>query len=171
MFTFAKMLETFCPGDRSRNVYGFDTFDGYSGFTNDDGSAQNWVKDSIGEKKSNFQVIEKLCELNNLDNFIAGVERSVIIQGDVTQTVPIFASQPNGLRISLLYFDTNLYETTLTGIETLYPLVVSGGVIAFNAYGIPPWEGEARAFEQYFEQPDSRRLRSGINQIYLVHTS
>ena len=150
MFSFAKMMETFCPGDRSRKVYGFDTFEGYSGFTNDDGLAQHWVKDSIGEKKSNLEVITKLCELNNLDNFIAGVERSVIIQGDVTQTVPTFVSQPNGLRISLLYFDTNLYEPTLVGLEHLYPLVVPGGLVAFNAYGIPPWEGEARAFEQYF---------------------
>lgn len=150
MFSFAKMLETFCPGDRSRKVYGFDTFQGYSCYTNNDGLAQHWVKDSIGDKKSNFEEITKLCELNNLDNFIAGVERSVIIRGDVTQTVPTFASQPNGLRIALLYFDTNLYEPTLVGLEHLYPLVVPGGVVAFNAYGIPPWEGEARAFEQYF---------------------
>jgi hypothetical protein len=150
MFSFAKMLETFCPGDRSRKVYGFDTFDGYSGFTSNDGSAEHWVKDSIGKKRSNFELMTKLCEINNLDGFIAGVERSVIIRGDVTKTVPTFASSPNGLRISLLYFDTNLYEPTLVGLEHLYPLVVPGGVVAFNAYGIPPWEGEARAFEKYF---------------------
>lgn len=159
MFSFAKMLETFCPGDRSRKVYGFDTFDGYSGFTSDDGLAQHWVKGSIGEKRSNFDVITKLCEINNLDNFIAGVERSVIIRGDVTQTVPTFASQPNGLRISLLYFDTNLYEPTLVGLEHLYPLVVPGGVVAFNAYGIPPWEGEARAFENYFGKTGQPALK------------
>ncbi len=172
MFSFAKMLETFCPGDRSRKVYGFDTFDGYSGFTNDDGSAQHWVKDSIGEKKSNFEVITKLCELNNLDNFIAGVERSVIIRGDVTQTVPTFASQPNGLRISLLYFDTNLFEPTLVGLKHLYPLVVPGGVVAFNAYGIPPWEGEARAFEQYFGEKGQPVLKkweySNIPSAYFI---
>ena len=150
MFSFAKMLEQFCPGDRSRKVYGFDTFDGYSGFTNDDGMAENWVNESIGEKRSNFDVISKLCELNNLDNLIAGVERSVVIRGDVTETVPTFASRANGLRIALLYFDTNLYEPTLAGLEHLYPLVVPGGVVAFNGYGIPPWEGEARAFERYF---------------------
>jgi hypothetical protein len=172
MFSFAKMMETFCPGDRSRKVYGFDTFDGYSGFTNDDGSAQHWVKDSIGDKKSNFEVITKLCELNNLDNFIAGVERSVIIRGDVTQTVPTFASQPNGLRISLLYFDTNLYEPTLVGLKHLYPLVVPGGVVAFNAYGIPPWEGEARPFEQYFGEKGQPVLKkweySNIPSAYFI---
>ena len=172
MFSFAKMLETCCPGDRSRKVYGFDTFDGYSGFTNDDGSSQHWVKDFIGEKKSSFEVITKLCELNNLDNFIAGVERSVIIRGDVTQTVPTFASQPNGLRISLLYFDTNLYEPTLVGLKHLYPLVVPGGVVAFNAYGIPPWEGEARAFEQYFGEKGQPALKkweySNIPSAYFI---
>lgn len=172
MFTFAKMMETFCPGDRSRKVYGFDTFDGYSDFSNNDDSAENWVKDSIGEKKSNFQVVEKLSELNNLDNFVSGVERSVIIPGDVLQTVPTFASQSNGLRISLLYFDTNLYEPTLTGLKYLYPLVVPGGVVAFNAYGIPPWEGEARAFEEYFASMGLPELKkwdfSNIPSAYFV---
>lgn len=29
LFTWANLLETFCPGDRSRRVYGFEHFDGY----------------------------------------------------------------------------------------------------------------------------------------------
>ena len=66
------------------------------------------------------------------------------------QTVPKFASEPNGLRLSLLYFDINLYEPTLVGLKHLYPLVVPGGVVAFNGYGIPPWEGEAKALEEFF---------------------
>ena len=29
LFTWAKLMETFCPGDRGRKVYGFDNFKGY----------------------------------------------------------------------------------------------------------------------------------------------
>ena len=151
LFSFSKLMETFCPGDRSRKIYGFDSFNGYQNFkTVYDGESQDWVKESIGNKKSNYQMMQKLCDINNLDNFIPGVERVVIIPGDVMQTVPKFASEPNGLRLSLLYFDINLYEPTLVGLKHLYPLVVPGGVVAFNGYGIPPWEGEAKALEEFF---------------------
>ena len=71
-----------------------------------------------------MEIIETLCLINNLDNLITGVERSVIIKGDITETVPKFAADPSGLRIALLYFDSNLYEPTLVGLKHLYPLVV-----------------------------------------------
>ena len=35
-------------------------------------------------------------------------------------------------------------------LEHLWPLVVQGGVVAFDEYGIPPWEGESRAVDEFF---------------------
>lgn len=172
MFTFSKLLETFCPGDRTRKVYGFDTFEGYRNFTKADGSPEAWIADSIGYKKSNLEIVQKLCEMNNLDNMIAGVERSVIVPGDVSKTVPEFAAEPSGLRISLLYFDTNLYEPTAVGLKYLYPLVVTGGVVAFNAYGVPPWEGESKAFDDFFSgstRPQVKKMEfSHIPAAYFI---
>ena len=71
LFSFSKLMETFCPGDRSRKIYGFDSFNGYQNFkTVYDGESQDWVKESIGNKKSNYQMMQKLCDINNLDNFL-----------------------------------------------------------------------------------------------------
>ncbi|OEU70993.1 MAG: hypothetical protein BA863_18850 [Desulfovibrio sp. S3730MH75] len=172
LFTFSKLLETFCPGDRSRKVYGFDTFEGYTNFKKNDAESKEWIEDSIGTKVSNVEMMQKLCDINNLDNFIAGVERSVIIPGDVSKTVPEFAKNPNGLRISLLYFDTNLYEPTAAGLEHLYKYVIPGGIVAFNGFGIPPWEGEAKAFEEFFEGKKMPKLKkmdfSHIPSAYFV---
>lgn len=159
LFTFAKLMETFCPGDRSRKIYGFDTFDGYKDFKENDGEVGTWIDKGIGTKKSSYEIMQSITDINNLDNFLAGVERTVIIPGDISQTVPKFASEPTGVRISLLYFDSNLYEPTMTGLKYLYPLVVPGGVVAFNAYGIPPWEGESKAFEEYFADKKMPTLR------------
>ncbi|MFC1584219.1 TylF/MycF/NovP-related O-methyltransferase [Fibrobacterota bacterium] len=150
LFTFAKLLETFVPGDRSRKVYGFDNFKGYPDFTEKDGQALPWVKKLIGNKKSKLSYIEDMVRLHNNDNLIPGVERVKIIPGDIKDTVPEFVKSSLGMRISLLYFDVNIYEPTKVGLEFLYPLVIPGGVVAFNAYGAPPWEGEANAIEEYF---------------------
>ena len=31
------------------------------------------------------------------------------------------------------------------------PLVVPGGVVVFDEYGIRPWEGESKAVDEFFE--------------------
>jgi hypothetical protein len=161
-FTWSKLLETFVPGDRSRKVYGFDNCSGYPEFSSEDGNPMPWVEGIIGEKAASESYIESMVELHNNDNLLPGVERCKIIIGDIAETVPKFASESLGTRISLLYFDVNLYEPTLIGLKWLYPLVLPGGIVAFNAYGAPPWQGEALAIERYFkevgEQPIMRKF-------------
>jgi hypothetical protein len=47
----------------------------------------------------------------------------------------------------------------MVGLKHLWPLVVPGGVVLFDEYGIPPWEGESRAVDEFFsdiEQPIKR---------------
>lgn len=151
-FTFGKLLETFCPGDRSRLVYGFDSFEGYKDFADNDGEIGSWVGSLIGDKKSDQNLMMKLCELHNLDNMISGVERVRFVPGDVADTVPAFANDVKGTRIALLYFDVNLYTPTKVGLAHLYDLVLPGGVIAFNGFGSPPWEGESKAVEEFLAE-------------------
>lgn len=161
-FTWSKLLETFVPGDRSRKVYGFDNCSGYTEFSSEDGNPMPWVERIIGKKSANKSYIESMVELHNNDNLLPGVERCKIIIGDIAETVPKFTSESQGTRISLLYFDVNIYEPTMIGLKYLYPLVLPGGIVAFNAYGASPWQGEALAIERYFkevgEQPIMRKF-------------
>lgn len=161
LFTWANFLETFCPGDRIRKVFGFDDFRGYSKFTDgkDDG-AREYVRELGHRLASDRDVMGTLVKLHNDDNILRGVERCRIIEGDVCETVPEFVASTKGLRLCLLYIDTNLYESTKVGLECLYPLVVPGGIVAFNGYGQQPWEGEARAIEEFFgeKQPVMRKF-------------
>ena len=159
LFTWSKLLETFVPGDRSRKVYGFDNCKGYPEFSPEDGDPNPWVEQMIGQKVVGEGYIRRMVDLHNEDNLLPGVERCKIIIGDIVETVPEFVTKSQGTRISLLYFDVNLYEPTLAGLKHLYPLVLPGGIVAFNGYGGPPWQGEAQAIEQYFdEQPTMRKF-------------
>ncbi len=44
----------------------------------------------------------------------------------------------------------DLYEPTKFGMEQLFPLVLQGGVVCFDGYGLVPWQGETRAVDEYF---------------------
>jgi hypothetical protein len=151
-FTWSKLMETFCPGDRGRKVYGFESLKGYEDFRPEDERGRNWVNRLIGRMAPTEAFLDGMVELHNKDNFLRGVERCCLLKGDILETVPAFAKNNLGTRISLLYFDCNLYAPTLCGLRHLMPLMVPGGVVAFNAYGVPPWEGEAKGIEDYFAE-------------------
>ena len=86
-----------------------------------------------------------------MDNLVPGVERCRLIEGDIRKTIPRFLKENPGLRICLLHFDVDLYEPTLFGLKQLYPLVVKGGLVVFDEYGLIPWQGESLAVEEYFK--------------------
>ena len=154
-FSFHKFLEIFCPTDTSKKVYGFDSFEGLTDFSEQDGrTAYDQVSDKqVGgwSAKAVEEEIFELCRLANADNILAR-ERSRLIKGRVQDTLPSFLQDTPGLRISLLHFDLDLYEPTYYTLNHLWDLIVPGGVVVFDEYGLPPWGGEATAFDQFVKE-------------------
>ena len=152
-FNWINLFETFSPGDRVRKVFGFDHFEGFKDFEKDKGDdSKDWLlknnKEGILEQ-GDEDLIQSLLELHNKDSFLPGVERGSLIVGDICKTVPEFYKNNMGTRLSLLYFDVNLYAPTKVALDKLYDLVLPGGIIAFNGYTAAPWEGEAKAIEDF----------------------
>lgn len=151
LFTWSKLMETFLPGDRIKKVIGFDHFQGYNNFHQIDENVPDFIDKNFKEKydlKGDYNIIKKLIKLHNQDNIIRGLERCLLIYGDVMETIPRFITATAGLRISLLNLDVNLYEPTKLALEKFFPLVVPGGIISLNAYGQQPFEGESKAVDE-----------------------
>lgn len=157
LFTWAKLLETFAPGDRSRKVYGFESTKGYGELAPEDGNPEPWMRQVTGMKVVPENYLDRMVRLTNRDNLIPDAERVRVIKGEIATTVPAFARDSQGTRFSLLYFDVNLYTPTLIGLRHLYPLLMPGGILAFNGYGSPPWQGESVAIETYFREIGGRQ--------------
>jgi hypothetical protein len=151
-FTWANLLESFCSTDRHRKVFGFDHFEGLKKdqFTEQDGATDAWVHKQPEEYKCSAEEIRALVQIHNADNMLPGAERCRLIEGDVLETLPQFLKDNPGLKISLLHLDMDLYLPTKFALELLYPLVVTGGIICFDEYGLIPWEGETRAVDEFF---------------------
>jgi Macrocin-O-methyltransferase (TylF) len=160
LLTWSKLLETFVPGDRSRKAYGFESGSGYQDFSPEDGNPRPWIE-TIGQKTVSQNYLKRLAELANQDNIVRGIERCRVIFGNISETVPEFARNSQGTRLSLIFLDVNLYKPTLIGLRELYPLLLRGGIVAINGFGSPPWQGEALALEHYFREINapSPRLR------------
>jgi hypothetical protein len=152
LMAFANFTEIRNMGDRQRRVIGFDNFAGFGTLDEKDGAEQPEVgKRSGGFASTDFEApLRDAIAIFDADRFIPYKPRITLVKGDIEETVPRFVAENPGLRIALLHFDADLYRPTLIALEHLWPLVVPGGIVAFDEYGIPPWEGESRAVDEFF---------------------
>ena len=152
LMSWANFLEIRNMGDRQKQVFGFDNFSGFTSLHEKDGK----VDDNIGKTINGFDggvfedILKDAVSIFDKDRFIPYKPRVVLVKGNIEETIPKFVKENTGLRISLLHFDCDLYMPTKVAIETLWPLVVPGGVVLCDEYGIRPWEGESNAIDEYF---------------------
>ncbi len=150
LMSWANFLEIHCMGDRQRRVWGFDSFAGLSPLAPEDGGEAPEVGKMAGGYITGAKAVHDAIEIFDADRFIPHKKRVELVVGDICETVPQWVAANPGVRISLLHFDCDLYKPTKIALQLLWPLVVPGGVLAFDEYGIAPWEGESRAVDDHF---------------------
>lgn len=152
LLTFTKLVEVMCPGDTLKRVVGFDTFTGFPDLSSKDGVTNEKRGKVVGGWNADnfFPILEKVIELTQKDSMIPRFKRVELVRGDVRDTIPAYIKNNPGLRIALLHLDLDLYEPTLTALKYLYPLVVVGGVVLLDEYGMDGFPGESAAFDEYF---------------------
>jgi len=153
LMTWANLLEIHNMGDRQKQVFGFDNFSGFTEVAPEDGKEDESVgKVVAGFDSESFEdILEDAISIFDNDRFIPYKPRIVLVKGDIETTIPEFVENNPGLRISFLHFDCDMYKPTKVALEHLWPLVVPGGIVAFDEYAIRPWQGESNAVDEYFE--------------------
>lgn len=153
LMSWANFLEIRNMGDRQKQVFGFDNFAGFTSFDEKDGKPDtNVEKELSGFDASVFEeILNDAISIYDKDRFIPYKPRIRLIKGNIEETVPRFVEENPGLRISLLHFDCDLYQPTKVALDAFWPLVVPGGVVLFDEYGIRPWQGESNAVDEFFK--------------------
>lgn len=160
-FTWAKLCEIFCATDVRKVVYGFDTFEGFTGLSPEDGpedAAQDVRAGGYHGGPSIERDLAVAREAMNFDRHLHHIQRVEFIKGDALITIPDFAAQKgNGLRIALLNLDLDLYEPTKCALEHFAPLMAPGGMIVCDEYAVDTFGGESKAVDEYFNKRFGRR--------------
>jgi hypothetical protein len=151
LLSFARFVETFASGDRTRKVLGFDHFQGLAARTEIDGFDPAVGNTAEGWNPSDFrETLFALVDAFNADSFVPKKARVELVDGDVCETAQAYCDANPGLRISLLHLDMDLYEPTLAALRAFWPRIVTGGVVLLDEYGITAWPGESKALEEFF---------------------
>jgi O-methyltransferase len=144
MLAAALTLES--VGSRERDLYLFDTFEGMTAPTAEDGETATLAYRMDGTKHS----IACRSPLEQVEQTMAKsgypANRIHYIKGKVEDTLPGHAPG----RIALLRLDTDWYQSTKHELVHLFPLLAPGGVLVIDDYG--HWEGSRRACDEYFAE-------------------
>lgn len=164
LMSWANFLEIRNMGDRQKQVFGFDNFTGFTELNGRDGSSERGVNKIPGGFDSSVfeEILEDAISIYDRDRFIPYKPRVKLIKGNIEETVPRFVQDNPGLRISLLHFDADMYIPTKVGLEHFWDLVVPGGAVLFDEYGIRPWQGESDAVDEFLA---SRCIREKIRRL------
>ena len=146
------MKEFDLNNENNKKIWLYDTFEGMANPSEHDENIFN--QKAILElkkikKEENKKDIWAFSSINYVDQNIlkTGVAKKniVYVKGLVENTLA--EKKPN--EISLLRLDTDFYESTKIELETLYPLLVKGGILIVDDYG--HWKGCKKAVDEFFQ--------------------
>ena len=145
---------------RPRKILGYDTFGGLPAPGEEDGK-ENAHK--AGWWNHSRQQVLELLQFNGIDStFIS--ESIEFIPGKFCDSLPSYDGAP----IALLHLDSDLYESYLAALNSLYQYVVPGGIITFDEYRAPIWPGPTQAVDEFFEDRPENVVRSPLREFYYV---
>jgi O-methyltransferase len=145
-------------GDGQRALHLFDTFEGMTRPTQEDGgeALAEWSRLQDGDvNRWCYADVEDVGD--NMRSTGIDADRVRLIQGRVEDTIPEAAPES----IAILRLDTDWYQSTYHELRHLFPRLSPEGVLIIDDYG--RWEGARRAVDQYFEETGERMLLNRID--------
>lgn len=136
----------FEPYNRSRLIFGFDTFEGFLNTHELDGAH---CKD--GDYRVTKRHIDRINELLQLQEEFAPmneVKKFSLIEGDATKTIDNWLVDNPHAIISLAIFDMDIYKPTKDVLEKIIPRLIKGSVLVFDELNCDVFPGETLAVQE-----------------------
>ena len=153
------MLE---PYNASRKIIGFDTFKGYSGFSDNDLLSDTIKDQGYTTSQTYVQFLEELLAYHRKENTMGHAVTHRLIEGDVSKTVKQYVDQNQASMVAMAYFDLALYEPTIAALNAINERLVPGSVIVMDELNDPRYPGETIAFREWAKEKSYEIKRSEI---------
>ena len=150
VMTWSKLSAILEPVNLTRRVYGFDSFSGFPSVADQDSTNTSNKIEAGGLYADSKDELEELIGINDSTRFLGHIEKTKLIDGDATQTIPSFLKENPQLIVSLLFLDFDLYEPTKIALEHFVPRMPKGSILAFDELDNPLWPGETLAMLEHF---------------------
>ncbi|ABP54509.1 class I SAM-dependent methyltransferase [Salinispora tropica] len=149
--TFAALRGVYEPYNPLRRIVGFDTFTGFPDLNDVDRVGPTAYEGRFATPQGYPAYLREILDAHERSEFFGHVtQRSVLVQGDVRETVPRYLEENPQTVIALAYLDLDLYEPTRAVLEAIRPRLTRGSIVAFDELDNPKWPGENVAVREVF---------------------
>ena len=144
-FSFMKLHAEVEPRNRYRKLTGFDTFTGYTEFTEHDHDLPDVDKDiTTGGCCADWEEFKEALTTAGEQLGDACPVTEIRI-GDVAVEGPQYIADNPDTIVALLYLDMNIYEPTKAALECFVPRMQAGAVLVVDNLCAVHWPGATRA--------------------------
>ena len=169
--TLANFSAAIEPFNHTREIIGFDTFEGYPAIGAGDLSGREFDTLKTGgfsaqEADKHLLEIIKLYDENRPLGHIPKVK---LIKGDVMETLPRYLAENKHALASMVYLTMNLYEPTRLAIELLWPKMPKGGIVVIHSLNEEYYPGATSALlDALGSDCEIRTIPYAPNMAYVV---
>ncbi len=135
----------FEPFNRHRKIIGFDTFAGFKGISEEDGSLSHCEDGSFSVTDGYEHYLNRILALQEQLNPIPHLKKYELVKGDAVQTIPDYLKKHPETIISLAIFDFDIYTPTKIALEAIKPHLFKGSILVFDELCDDIFPGETLA--------------------------
>jgi hypothetical protein len=139
------LRELYEPYNYTRRVIGFDTFTGFPGVHENDGTYVEIRAGGMAVTEGYEEHLRDVLDVHESESYNAQIRRFEIVSGDVRITLPEYLSAHPEMLVGLAYFDLDLYEPTKECLQLIRSRLVPGSVLAFDELEHYHYPGETSA--------------------------
>lgn len=133
------------PYNPHRRIVGFDTFTGFPDIAEIDRTSPSAVAGRFALTDDYPHHLRDVLDAHEQGEHLGHIQRTMIVQGDVRETLPRYLADNPQTIVALAYFDLDLYEPTRDAIDAVLPYLTKGSVLAFDQLAHAKWPGETVA--------------------------
>lgn len=146
LMSWAQISSILEPVNWTRQIIGFDTFEGFPSLSEKDTRTSESQFAHVGGLAMNsYDDLQAAIQLYDQNRNLGHLPKVRLVKGDATQTIPAYISENPHTVISLLYLDFDIYEPTKVALEHFLPRMPKGAIVAFDELNSPNWPGETEA--------------------------
>lgn len=147
---FSALRGIYEPFNRHRKIVGFDTFKGFPGVSDKDGSSDMMKSGGLAVSENYVDYLHKIMELQEKDNPLGHIKKFDLRAGDAVVEIDRYLKENPQTIVALAYFDFDIYEPTKKCLEAIRPHLVRGSVLGFDELNDPDSPGETVALKEVF---------------------
>ena len=133
------------PFNHTRQIIGFDTFEGLASLDKKDGRHEIAKKGALNVSENYEEYLEKILKYHDDESPIPHIRKFKIIKGDTTKTLKKFLDDNPQTMISMAYFDMDIYKPTKFCLENIKPRLSKGSIVGFDELASEKFPGETLA--------------------------